>query len=202
VTNIIRQPQSLNFVQASADEMEDLALFLSSDSWPFHGTAHLDPEKARRMVNREGYFGADVELFWVCLDNTERVGIIRLFDLEDYTPMFDLRILGKYRGRGFGKKCVKWLTDYIFAKWPEKGRIEGHTRVDNIAMQRAFIECGYVKEAHHRQAWPDETGARHDSIGYAILRSDWQQEGGHPCPRSDISRLHPAGPSPCQHQTG
>jgi RimJ/RimL family protein N-acetyltransferase len=33
--------------------------------------------------------------------------------------------------------------------------------------------CGYVREAHHWQAWPGSDGSVHDSFGYAILRQDW-----------------------------
>lgn len=41
-------------------------------------------------------------------------------------------------------------------------------------MRRTFRTCGYVKEAHYRQAWPGPAGTAYDAVGYAILRSDWQ----------------------------
>jgi RimJ/RimL family protein N-acetyltransferase len=41
-------------------------------------------------------------------------------------------------------------------------------------MRRTFRSCGYVKEAHYRQAWPSLSGRVYDTIGYAILRTDWQ----------------------------
>jgi hypothetical protein len=53
-------------------------------------------------------------------------------------------------------------------------RIEGTTRQDNQAMRRTFRKCGYVKEAHYRQAWPAPDGTIRDAVGYAILRADWQ----------------------------
>lgn len=59
------------------------------------------------------------------------------------------------------------------AAGPEIRRIEGHTRRDNLAMQHVLERCGYVREAHHRQAWPGSDGRVHDSFGYAILRQDW-----------------------------
>jgi hypothetical protein len=40
-------------------------------------------------------------------------------------------------------------------------------------MRRALLASGFVKEAHYRRAWPSDCG-RHDSIGYAILRTDWE----------------------------
>ena len=62
----------------------------------------------------------------------------------------------------------------MFAGFPGIRRIEGTTRQDNWAMRRAFRTCGYVKEAHYRQAWPGRDGRIYDAVGYAILRSDWQ----------------------------
>jgi hypothetical protein len=40
---------------------------------------------------------------------------------------------------------------------------------------RAVLRAnGFAKEAHYREAWPAADGTLHDSIGYAILRRDWQ----------------------------
>ncbi|WP_435612076.1 hypothetical protein [Streptomyces sp. bgisy159] len=41
-------------------------------------------------------------------------------------------------------------------------------------MRRVFRACGYVEEAHYRQAWPTEDGTVCDAVGYAILRRDWR----------------------------
>ena len=35
-----------------------------------------------------------------------------------------------------------------------------------------LCRCGYVKEAHYRQGWPDQDGVVHDGIGHALLRQD------------------------------
>lgn len=54
-----------------------------------------------------------------------------------------------------------------------RGRGAGTTRADNHAMRRVFTKSGYVKECHYRDAWP--AGDRvYDSVGYAILRRDWE----------------------------
>ena len=39
------------------------------------------------------------------MNNNKRVGLIRLSDLQDDTPVFDLRILGTYRSKGIGKQA-------------------------------------------------------------------------------------------------
>ena len=101
-------------------------------------------------------------------------------DLADPTPVFDLRLRTSDRGRGYGTAAVRWLSEYLFTELPEIKRIEGHTRRDNLAMQRVLEHCGYVREAHHRQAWNSSDGTVHDSYGYAILRQDWLTGGSTP----------------------
>nr|WP_240506835.1 GNAT family protein [Thermoactinospora rubra] len=99
--------------------------------------------------------------------------MLRLQDLADDTPVFDLRVRQAHRGRGLGAAAVTWLTRYLFTELPGIRRIEGTTRQDNHAMRAVFRRCGYAKEAHYRQAWPGPDGKVYDSVGYAILRSDW-----------------------------
>jgi RimJ/RimL family protein N-acetyltransferase len=107
------------------------------------------------------------------VDGGATVGFVRLDDLNDPTPMFDLRLRRRARGHGLGTATVGWLTTYLFDELPDIHRIEATTRRDNHAMRRVLRRCGYVKESHYRQAWPSSDGTRHDSIGYAVLRSDW-----------------------------
>jgi RimJ/RimL family protein N-acetyltransferase len=144
-----------------------IAEFLGSQTWPFHGGGLAEEVAA-------GYFGADVKAFWITAGEDAAAGLIKLFDLADDTPMFDLRIGAAYRGTGLGTEALRWLTGYLFTELPAVRRIEGTTRQDNIAMRRTFRTCGYVKEAHYRQAWPAPDGTVYDAVGYAILRSDWE----------------------------
>jgi len=94
-------------------------------------------------------------------------------DLDDGTPLLDLRIASAYRGRGIGTAALGWLIAYLFDLLPGINRIEGMTRVDNTAMRAVFRANGFAKEAHYRQAWPDPDGGLHDTVGYGILRQDW-----------------------------
>lgn len=157
------------FVRFEAGEAEQLADFLAGEAWPFHAGATVERQDVLDRV-ATGYYD---ELYWIEADG-ERAGFVRLFDLEDETPMFDLRISARHRGKGLGRAAVRWLTDRLFGEFPHVERIEATTRQDNAAMRRVLRRCGYVKEAHYRRAWPDGQGHRHDSVGYAILRRDWQ----------------------------
>ncbi|MDH6129287.1 GNAT family protein [Kitasatospora sp. GP82] len=157
------------FGEAEADLLVD---FLTRQSWPYHVFDSLSEELVRTNL-AEGYYGSEsTRTFWIT-DGKERVGLIRLEDLEGSTPMFDLRLAAEHCGRGIGGQSLGWLTRYLFTEFDEISRVEGTTRQDNTAMRRTFRSHGYVKEAHYRNAWPSSTGAVYDAIGYGILRRDW-----------------------------
>jgi len=156
------------------DEIDTLVEFLTSDTWEFYGTPNLNPEKIRLSYENQHYTGDYCKTFWVILDQDTKVGMIRIYDLEDDTPMFDIRILSKYKGMGVGTITVNWLVDYIFSNFPDKDRIEANTRQDNYAMRCVFHKCGFVKEAHYRKAWGGQNGKMYDSIGYGIIKEDWK----------------------------
>jgi RimJ/RimL family protein N-acetyltransferase len=148
------------------DEVDALRRFLTAEEWPFHVVPRPDPEDIGVQFDNGAYDHA----FWVV--DGDRVGLVRLFDLDDGTPLFDLRVSSAARGRGAGTSAVRWLTGHVFTHYGTN-RIEGTTRDDNHAMRRVFTKAGYVKEAHYRDAWPAVDGT-HDSVGYAILRRDWE----------------------------
>lgn len=143
-----------------------LADFLTGNEWPFHAGPPVDRETALRRAAED-----DGQRHWIVLDG-ERVGSVRLFDLEDDTTLFDLRLAATHRGRGIGRHAVGWLTGHLFTEFAHVNRVEATTRVDNVAMRRALLGSGYVKEAHYRDGWPG-AGSVHDAVGYAILRRDW-----------------------------
>jgi len=162
----------LEFKQIVTSELNELIDWLTSDTWPFFVNENLETETVKTWVEEGIFTGIANQTFWIILENN-RIGLIRLHDLTDPTPMFDLRIRTDYRGSGIGKAALDWVTEYIFTNMPDKLRIEGNTRQDNVAMRKVFKKCGYVKEAHYRKAWPGKIN--YNGIGYAILKEDWLQ---------------------------
>lgn len=158
-------------------ETETLAIWLSNEVWPFHSSSNVTKERVYELIEKGFYSEPNNRTFWiVAAKNNERLGLIRMFDLDDIgdgSPLFDLRILSKYRGQGIGKVAVTWLTKFLFDNWSELRRIEGTTRVDNLPMRNIFRKCGYVKEGHYRKSWPTHEGHWSDTVQYAILREDW-----------------------------
>jgi RimJ/RimL family protein N-acetyltransferase len=170
----------LNFKKLDLhSEKPILVDWLSSEEWPFHGNSRLSPEKVLGMIEVGIFDGSDHQSFWILDSNKNRVGMIRLFDLEDIddgNPLFDIRLAKEFRGKGIGYQAVKWLTNYLFETWPKLMRIEGNTRADNTSMRRVFQKCYFVKEGHHRQAWTTANGQCFDAVHYAILREDWKKQ--------------------------
>ncbi|MHB8505163.1 MAG: GNAT family N-acetyltransferase [Acidimicrobiales bacterium] len=164
-------PEYIRYQPSEADDLVDL---LCGDRWPFHPDPTPDPSVVLGRI-REGHFDTDATAvtFWV-IDGGERVGLLRAFDLDEPTPMFDIRIRTEMRGRRYGKHAVAFLTAWLFSSRPEVRRVEATTRVDNRAMRRVLRRCGYAKEAHYRDAWDSPGGELHDAVGYAILRRDWE----------------------------
>jgi RimJ/RimL family protein N-acetyltransferase len=139
-------------------DLDELVRFLTAEEWPFH--VHPKPDPSEIKLHPDTY--------WITED---RLGVVRLMDLDDGTPLFDLRVSAKARGRGVGRHAVRWLTSHIFTNYATN-RIEGTTREDNHAMRRVFDRTGYVQEARYREAWPGPDRV-YDAVGYAILRREW-----------------------------
>ncbi len=165
-------PAEIRYQRFAPADAELLADFLTSEPWPFH-SGQEDRGDIRQGVANGDYDGDSARTYWI-IAGDDRVGLIRLFDLGDSTPMFDLRLRAAARGRGIGGQALAWLTEHVFTTVPGVSRIEGTTRQDNAAMRRVFRRGGLVKEAHHRDAWPGADGAVYDAVGYAILRRDWE----------------------------
>jgi RimJ/RimL family protein N-acetyltransferase len=153
-------------------ETTELVEFLTSQPWPFHGQVEPKEEGILKSL-KDGFYTRDGNrTFWIDFQD-DKIGLIRLFDLEDPTCLFDIRIKREYCGKGRGSESVEWISQFAFTHYSHMIRIEGHTRHDNLPMRKTFSKTGFVKEAYHRKAWP-QSGELYDSVGYAMLREDWK----------------------------
>jgi RimJ/RimL family protein N-acetyltransferase len=157
-----------------------LAAFLIADTWPFHGTVQHTPESVAKSVAGGAYDAPENEPHWIWAGE-ERVGLVVLRELDDPTPVFDLRLASSARGQGYGGQVLDWLAGQVFARHG-RHRLEGHTRADNLSMRKCFERKGWQQEAHYRQAWPDAAGGWHDATTYTLLESEWK--GGQTVPVS------------------
>lgn len=166
----------LKLTEWTMEEQEQLIHFMTTNSWPYHGQEHPVRALIQKTIEEGGYQSDQVTTFWVENDEGEQVGLVKIFDLQDDIPLFDLRIADPYRGKGYGPKALKMTADFVFSLPEKKIRLEGHTRHDNFAMRKAFERTGFVKEAHMRQAWFSTKENRYfDAVTYGMTREDWQQ---------------------------
>lgn len=163
----------LKFIKIEKADALDLATWLSSDSWPFFLEVTPTKEEVLKRIDDGAFFGEGELNFWIIDQQGLRIGLIEIYQLDDLAPMFSIRLRSNMRGKGLGQSILNWLTAFVFENFPDKRRIEGQTREDNITMRKLFSKCGFVKEAYYRMASPTESGDRVASIAYGILREDW-----------------------------
>ncbi|MEJ5913950.1 GNAT family N-acetyltransferase [Pseudokineococcus sp. 1T1Z-3] len=153
-------------------DVDLLTDFLTAAPWPFHVRSRSTAEDVRRSVDEGRWSGATTSSWWV-LVGVVRAGLLRLDDVGDGTPLFDLRVDAGHRGRGVGTAAVRWAAEHLFTREPGLTRVEATTRVDNAAMRRVLGRCGFVQESQWRASWPDDAGGVHDGVGDGLLRTDW-----------------------------
>lgn len=164
---------------------------LRNNPWEFHSGSVLTNEQIQKKIN-EGYYNSTETTTFFLSEQNDIIGFIRLFDLgndelDDETPLLDIRIKKEFRGKGFGKIAVNLVIEFVFNTYPNKNRFEATTRQDNIPMRKVLEKCGFVKEAHYRQSWPDKDNVKVDTVGYGILRKDWQNKTKTPVNWNDLA---------------
>ena len=169
-------PQGIVWIQYRTENCRILPVFGKEalKLSPRVGHLHVRVDDAWvRQRAEDGYFwGPATVCWWLDGDVEQPVGLFRVFDLSDLTPLIDLRIAEASRGKGIGTEALRTGTRLVFETMPDVSRLAGYTRHDNVAMQRVFVKAGWLKEAHHRRAWRVLGGDPVDTVCYAILRPD------------------------------
>ncbi|MFL5846822.1 MAG: GNAT family N-acetyltransferase [Solirubrobacteraceae bacterium] len=147
---------------------------LTTEHWGHRLKPAMTEEDLREEI-AHGHYVPGRSLAFLILLGDDVIGVVAAHDLDDphSDPQLDFRLRERARGQGIGLEALRHITREVFERHPERLRIEGQTRQDNVAMRKVFARGGYVKEAVFRQAWPGE-GGPYDGIGYAILRGDWE----------------------------
>lgn len=179
----------MNFHQLNFDRSEDrdwFVTFLTSQDFPFHVAGTVSRDRVQERIAEGDYNAPSHAVFQVVCD-AEPVGTLVLDDLDDGSPLIDLRLDGAVRGRGIGTATVAALPSFVFENYPKIERIEAQTREDNLAMRKALLRNGWVKEAHYRKTWPTADGTKKASIAYAVLREDLELGTTSPLVWEDLS---------------
>jgi RimJ/RimL family protein N-acetyltransferase len=156
-------------------DREALLALLTREEWTYRARPVISEGEVEDELERGIYAGEDVITVMIEVEG-EVAGYVRAEGLShaQEDPQLDFRLRAPARGRGIGLAALRHITELVFSRHPGKRRIEGQTRVDNVAMRKVFARGGYVQEAVYRRAWPGANGEFFDGIGYAILRDDWE----------------------------
>ncbi|MEK7433174.1 MAG: GNAT family protein [Cyanobacteriota bacterium] len=170
----------INLLAFDRVDSELLYDFFISEDWKFHTGSKSTKETFLSSVEKGNYDGISNKSFWLVNDESKKIGFLKIEDLDDDIPRFDLRILSEYRGKKIGEQALNEMTNYIFNNYPEIYRIEGCTREDNFSMRKVFKKCSYIKEGHFRKSWAGKESKNYkeyyDSILYATIREDWEEK--------------------------
>ncbi|SDC55275.1 GNAT family N-acetyltransferase [Shouchella lonarensis] len=165
---------SLTFTHLKKEDIVELIYFYTENAWPFHGGAPLLPEEIRTRLDT-GWYEDDRETFWI-EENGKKIGLVIIADVSDTMPLlYDVRLVDDVRGKGYGKKCVAWVTNYVFSQSKKRVRMEAYTEVRNYAMRKSLHDCLFEKEGYLRQSWEKENDRLVDATLYAIIRTDWER---------------------------
>jgi len=77
-----------------------------------------------------------------------------------------------YWSKGLGFEAMGLWSQYLFDEIPEIVRLDMRTWSGNIGMMRLAEKLGFTLEARFRDARIVK-GKYYDSIGYGILRKEW-----------------------------
>lgn len=101
-------------------EVDHLVSFLTSQSWDYHSDPRPGADQIRQLAKKGYYHSRESITFRIQSDSGEKIGLLRIFDVEDSTPLFDIRVLNLYRKRGIGETAVRWMARYVFTRFPHK----------------------------------------------------------------------------------
>jgi RimJ/RimL family protein N-acetyltransferase len=135
-----------------------------------HGKRMVSPDRGQLLIERldDGKVIGDVGWHVVSYGPDERSKALNI----------GISLDPDARGHGYGTEAQRLIARVLFDLYPVD-RIEASTDVDNIAEQRSLEKAGFRREGVIRGAqW--RAGARHDLIGFAVMREDIRDD-----PRED-----------------
>jgi putative heme transporter len=148
-------------------------------------TARPRPRSHRRSASRApaladelaaGSWASSDRFAWAVLVDGEPAGFALVVRQGPDDARVVLRIMPAQRGRGAGREVLRQLADHHFADDPQLLRLTGRAHERNVPMQRVFHAAGFRMEARYRDTFEQAAGGRASEWGYALTRTDWEEE--------------------------
>ena len=123
-----------------------------------------------------GAWAAEDRFAWAVLLDGAPAGFALVIREGPDDAAVQLRITPAQRGRGAGREVLRQLADHHFADDASLLRLTGRAHERNVPMQRVFHAAGFRMEARYRDTVEQASGGRASEWGYALTRTDWEQE--------------------------
>ena len=137
-------------------------------------------EKIKSHI-REGNFPEKPDRLIIAENNSNKIiGTVSKYWQSEATNWLSCGIAiydEKYWGKGIGHEALGIWTGYLFDMHPEIVRLDMRTWSGNMGMMKLAEKLSYKLEAVFRKA-RIVNGEYFDSIGYGILKEEW--EGKYP----------------------
>jgi len=128
---------------------------IKAEDWPDPRTSLVIADRhTLELIGR-------VSWYWTCKATDWRTTGISIYDSDRWRE-------------GLGTESLGLWVDYLFASLPDMVRLDLRTWSGNQAMVQLAKKLGFVEEARFRLARVVD-GTRYDSLGYGILREEWEQ---------------------------
>lgn len=138
--------------------------------YSFPVARHQQVKWIENLANEKSVFRAIIDVDGVA------VGTIILSDIDMRNGIAEMHIKlanACQRGKGYGTDAVSALVSYAFHEL-RLNCIYCRVKEDNIASQKLFEKCGFIKEGCLRSR-VYRNGRHYDFYEYSVLRSDWDQ---------------------------
>lgn len=138
--------------------------------YSFPVARHQQNKWIENLSNEKAVFRAIIDV------NGTAIGTVILSDIDmrSGTAEIHIKIADTCeRGKGYGTDAISTLVAYAFGEL-RLNCVYCRVKEDNIASQRAFEKCGFVREGRLRSR-VYRNGRYYDFYEYSILRSDWDR---------------------------
>jgi len=172
------EPRSRAEVHLRMPVADDASWLTGADRSASTAFAHpmgFDEDVLREELDA-GTWATSDRFAWAVLLDGEPAGFALVLREESDSARVRLRISPAARGRGAGREVLRQLADHHFADDTTLLRLTGRTHERNVPMQRVFNAAGFRMEARYRDTFEQAGGGRASEWGYALTRTDWEQE--------------------------
>lgn len=135
--------------------VDKIRSWMATDGWPTPRTRlNIADKTSNELLGQVNWYWESQETNWLS------IGIV-IYDPANW-------------GRGLGFEALGLWCDYLWQAMPELVRLGLGTWSGNTGMMRLAEKLGFQEEARRRMARIVK-GNYFDSMGYGVLRTEWQQ---------------------------